>query len=90
MASELKSTGDKRDWRTVDLYSRSLPECVDIKHIRLATGTVKIEVQIFFSLGRVLLLMTCVMMYEYETLFDMRRVFVKITENTLICNEHYL
>ena len=64
MASELKSTGDKRDWRTVDLYSRSLPKGVDIKHVSLATGTVKIEVQYFFSLGRVLLLMTCVVVYE--------------------------
>jgi hypothetical protein len=73
MASELKSTGNKRDWRTVDLYSRSLPEGVDVKHASLATGTVKIEVQFFFSLGRVLLLMTCVVVYE--TLFDMRRVF---------------
>jgi hypothetical protein len=74
MASELKSTGDKRDWRTVDLYSKSLPEDVDIKHISLATGTVKIEVQFFFfiSLGRGLLPMTCVVVYE--TLFGMRRV----------------
>jgi hypothetical protein len=47
MASELKNTGGKRDWRTVDLYSRSLPGDVDIEHVSLATGTVKIEVQIF-------------------------------------------
>ena len=47
MASELKSTGDKRDWKMVDLYSLSLPEGVDIKHVSLATGTVKIEVQCF-------------------------------------------
>jgi len=49
MASELKSTSDKRDWRTVDLYSRSLPEGVDTKHVSLATGTVKIEVQFFLA-----------------------------------------
>jgi hypothetical protein len=48
MATELKSAGDKRDWKTVDLYSRSLPEGVDIKHVSLATGTVKIEVQFFY------------------------------------------
>lgn len=49
MASELKSTGDKRNWRTVDLYSKSLPEGVDIKHVSLATGTVKIEgINVFY------------------------------------------
>jgi hypothetical protein len=49
MASELKSTGAKRDWRTVDLYSRSLPEGVDTKHASLSSGTVKIEVQFFLA-----------------------------------------
>jgi hypothetical protein len=47
MASDLKSVCDKVEWRTVDLYRRSLPKDDDITHVSLATGAVKIEVQFF-------------------------------------------
>jgi hypothetical protein len=45
MTSGIKSTNNGLDWKTVDLYNRSLPEDVNKKDVSLVTGIMKIEVQ---------------------------------------------
>jgi hypothetical protein len=44
MSSGIKSPDNKIDWKTVDLYNKSLPEDINKRDVIHMTGTIKIEV----------------------------------------------
>lgn len=45
MTSGIKSENNRLDWKTVDVYNKSLPEGVNKKDVSLVTGIIKIEVK---------------------------------------------
>jgi hypothetical protein len=44
MTTGIKSTNKRLDWKTADLYNRSLPEGVNKDDVSLVTGSIKVEV----------------------------------------------
>ncbi|XP_021915429.1 protein ABHD14B-like isoform X3 [Zootermopsis nevadensis] len=49
MTSGIKSENNRLDWKTVDVYNKSLPEGVNKKDVSLVTGIIKIEgISMFF------------------------------------------
>jgi hypothetical protein len=45
MSSDTKLPDKKIDWKTVDLYNKSLPQDIDRKYVHRKTGTIRIEVR---------------------------------------------